>query len=476
MRILFPVTLSAVVKASSVPQDPCWLVCDEYSAPRTGMGYDLCGPSASRCDEATNTCTFLYWSRTEDGAEGLINSEMEQDLTEEEMANPLLCPRAREMVAHRLAPQPERQRRVMPVSVAPAPAVVYPGVRGLRNIGNVCYFNTALQILTHIRPVRELLGNLQLVVEAGALDIEDMPYHQRVNMQYLETLIGLFSGMNDYAVGAQPQNPSTILQNLVMLGYDRFANIGEPGDTHEALGSLMEATRGALEAIQGAPSIGELDAIRQIFSADVLTRNTCGSCHGGIGSPQRTNELNINIHLQPYMQSLSLMEGLHMYFGDGLADVVCPTCHVHGASSRQLINSRDIFVAQTLRVDPMTGHRIDTPITFPSGDELLDLTPFIQAGSPSLVNPRYRLVAIAHHVGGHYFAEFEHEGAWYRVDDVVVTRMDAPPASPSVTATMFFYERVPAVAGSTEPVVTAEAVSQLDFSALLSSSTDGSSR
>ena len=484
MRIIFPLTLCTIAVKSAAPLDPCWLVCDEYSAVRNGMGFDLCGPSASRCDESTNLCTFLYWSRTEDGAEGLINGEMEPDLTPEEMASPLTCPRAREMVAHRLqAPSPqERQRRVVSVS-PPAPAVYYPGVRGLRNIGNVCYFNTALQILTHMRPVRELLSNLQLVAEAGALEIEHgMPYAQQVNTQYLRTLVGLFAGMTDYEAGAQAQNPATILQNLVALGYDRFAHIGEPGDMPEALGSLFEATRGALESLQGAPAVGQLDPIRQIFSVDVLTRNTCGACHGGIGSAQQTNDLNINIHLQPYMQSLSLMEGLHMYFGEGMADVVCPSCVLHGVSSRQIVNAREIFVAQVLRVDQATGNRIDTPVTFPSGDELLDLTPFIQPGSASLANPLYRLVAISHHNGGHYYAELEHEGTWYRVDDGIVAPMAGPPAGPSVTATMFFYERVQAPstavtttvasvsdgapAGSTAGASTA---AELDFSALIAS-------
>jgi len=120
MLIIFLISLCSIVVQSAWPQDPCWLVCDEFSAARNGTGFDLCGPSASRCDETTYTCTFLYWSRAEDGQEGLINSEVEQDLTEEELANPLTCRDARQTVAHRLGGQTPRQRRVIGVTTTTA--------------------------------------------------------------------------------------------------------------------------------------------------------------------------------------------------------------------------------------------------------------------------------------------------------------------------------------------------------------------
>jgi hypothetical protein len=115
MLIIFLISFCYIVVECALPQDPCWLVCDEFSAAHNVTGFDLCGPSASRCDETTNTCTFLYWSREEGEQEGLINSEVEQGLTEEELTNPLTCPRARQMIAHALE-ETSRPRRVIPVS------------------------------------------------------------------------------------------------------------------------------------------------------------------------------------------------------------------------------------------------------------------------------------------------------------------------------------------------------------------------
>jgi len=477
MRIIFPISLCSIVVQSAAPQDPCWLVCDEYSAARNGMGFDLCGASESHCDLTRNTCTFLYWSRTEDGQEGMINSEIEQDLTGEELANPLSCTRAREMVAHRLA-ETSQPRRVVAVEnqvVAHGPPAVpayYPGVRGLRNIGASCYVNTALQILTHMRPARELLDNLYAFAEAGVLEVDaDMPYQQHANVQYLRSLVDLYTGMTNYAAGAGSQSPAAIMQNLAALGFNQFGHIGVAGDMPEALANILEATSGALESFQGAPAAGQLDALRQIFSVDVQTRNDCLECGAAIGAPQIENALNVDIVLDLHMDALSLVDGLHMTFGPGIAEgLACPHGHMAVIPTKQLANTRDIFVAQIHRVDEATGQRINTPITFPSGDaDLLDLTPFIAPGSPSLANPRYRLVAISHHNGGHYFADINHEGTWYRVDDEIVYPLAGAPAGPSTTASMLFYERVPAAA----PVVVAPAVAaagedlELDFTELL---------
>jgi hypothetical protein len=153
--------------------------------------------------------------------------------------------------------------------------------------------------------------------------------------------------------------------------------------------------------------------------------------------------------------------------------LVSPHGHIPVIATRQLVNTRDIFVAQIHRVDHATQQLINTPITFPSGDaDLLDLTPFIAPGSSSLANPLYRLVAIAHHNHGHYFADIQNAGTWYRVDDGIVHPLASAPTGPSTTATMLFYERVPQATTTTSvaPVVASTADGtqpQLDFTELL---------
>ena len=441
--------------ATSPSTDPCPLVCDEYSRTRTGLDFDLCGPSSSRCDVASNICTFLYWSRTEDGQEGLINSEIEPDLTPEELASPLTCPRAQQMVAHRpLVAEPPTARvvAVPAVTTAQAASEYIQGVRGLQNIGAVCYFNTALQIFMHLRPVRELLDNLQPYALAGVLaSDESVPFMQRSHLQYLSNLNDINVGMTDYAPGSEPQTPATILRNMVALGYDQYSRTRQTGDMPETLGHIFDATRGAIQTIQGVPAGGELDIISRIFSVNSRSINTCPGCAYRSGAGGRgvvSSDLVTNIALQPWMQQLSLVEGLNTVFdrSGSHTGINCPLCSSAIPTRRVLTNVREIFAVQFLRVNQLTGNRIDTPITFPSGPaDLLNLAPFMDltVAAASGSGTQYRLVAIAHHNGAHYYAQFEHEdGVWYQVDDARVTRMAAPPTGPSHTATMLFYQWV----------------------------------
>jgi hypothetical protein len=476
MRIVFALTLSVATASVVIPgvdplADPCWLVCDEYEPDLSGQAA-LCGPSSSRCIVETDLCTNLYMI---DG--GLLNSEVAASLGEpligEELEHQLTCTQARQLAAHRYtaprrSPLPPTTRRVFQ---APPPPQYYAGVRGLHNIGSVCYFNTALQILTHVTPVREMLENLAQLNQAGVMAVDaDTPIIESLHIQYLQSLANLYSGMSDYEAAAGPQSPAAILQNLLNLGYAQYANLGHTGDTSEALLSLFDATEASLASFQGSPAPGALNVIRQIFSIDLRTQTTCASCSGVIAAPRVSNEVLTNINLQPHMRAMTLTEGLHLAFGAGETDFACPRCALPGVASRQIAQAREVFVIQALRVDPMTGHRINTEITFPSGDATLDLTPFLAPASPSLANPHYRLIAIAHHNNGHYYGDILHAGTWYRVDDGRVGPLAGPPASPSTTATMFVYQRVvaeQAAVAAAAPVEAPIPVGELDIAAII---------
>jgi len=84
---------------SYIERDYCSVVCRRFSqsVDRT-LESDLCGPAQSYCE--SGFCTHLYLVPLDDGSgrQGLINSEIESDLTDEEMSNPLPCYRALEVV------------------------------------------------------------------------------------------------------------------------------------------------------------------------------------------------------------------------------------------------------------------------------------------------------------------------------------------------------------------------------------------
>ncbi len=92
-------TTSDSTPSSYIEWDYCPVVCETFSRSfNPTLESDLCGPGQSYC--VSGFCTHLYLVPLDDGSsrEGLINSEIESDLTDEETSNPLPCSRALEVV------------------------------------------------------------------------------------------------------------------------------------------------------------------------------------------------------------------------------------------------------------------------------------------------------------------------------------------------------------------------------------------
>ena len=85
---------SGSVSATALP-DPCTEVCRSFSAVNTGMDFDLCGANSSVC--LNGFCTTLFWAVE---GESLVCSDVEV-LSVEELARPLSCAAARELLAAR---------------------------------------------------------------------------------------------------------------------------------------------------------------------------------------------------------------------------------------------------------------------------------------------------------------------------------------------------------------------------------------
>ena len=373
--------------------DYCPRVCDHYSvAFNPSLGFDLCGPSGSTC--VSGVCTNLFWADLPDGpGRGLLNSEMETDLTAEEMSDPLTCAQA------------QNDLGIVPI-------------RGIRDTQNTCYLNTALQILFHVPSIREyILGFLP----------SGNPF------------------LNDFATlmrGVDSGNPSLDLTSirirdaLQASGYSGFAP-GVLGDVSEAITALVDMLDTSIN-----PG-GRLNITRSLVSHFAIinrVEQTCDSC----GANSRRSEgpdMLLQARLVPGIDhNVTLATLLNASLSqDEYVDMRCSSCSNRILAHRvtRTVPSGEILMIQIGRA-AADGSRINTPIVYPT----ILIHPLLAS--------QYRLVGVAHHEGprandGHYHAEVLHGNTrWFETDDlrIVPSSSNGGDERVSRSATMLVYERI----------------------------------
>ena len=128
-------------------------------------------------------------------------------------------------------------------------------VRGLRNLGNSCFMNSALQCLTHIKPLSRLLLTDTKDSEVDGSFILSM-YRDHLRAYY--------------GKGNEPLASNTLFRNLKKVS-SRMAP-GRQHDAHEfALGIL-----GPLE--DHFKKVKRIDAFENVFGGKLVSQITCLTC------------------------------------------------------------------------------------------------------------------------------------------------------------------------------------------------------
>jgi ubiquitin C-terminal hydrolase len=335
------------------------------------------------------------------------------------------------------APQRAPLSRLPPMGpVNEASPLFEMGRRGYNNIGNTCYFNVALQILSHSRHLRDLMLPIAAnpVPEVGprVLAIRVLNAFARiVALQWEDSVLGRSS---------EPINPAEL---LVALG--QFIS-GAP-----MLGEMEDAQRASttlLDAIVTANVDGVSGPVRALFTSVFTKRMTCNTCAGA--SVVSEDMMALEIPLNPAVERMTLQDSVRMFLADEVVEnVFCEACAVnrHKTFSHEVVPAPIVLfnVKRNGFIDGEMG-KIGTWIDYPLE---FDMAEYIPGGVG-----RYRLIGIVHHVGGahggHFLADFLHadDGRWYRADDREVfpfrdwTPIPGSPhlAGPSQTALL--YERI----------------------------------
>ncbi|GAA5865785.1 hypothetical protein JCM3774_003092 [Rhodotorula dairenensis] len=281
---------------------------------------------------------------------------------------------------------------------------------GLRNLGNTCFLNSALQVLLHTPPlVRYLESGLHP-------DSKSCPVLQRKNFCMICSMKACvkmsFAGQNSsYA-------PGPVVKNLKNIA--KHFRLGRQEDSHEFLRFLMDALQAA--ALFGtSPKLEqkykEQTFIHQLFGGRLRSRVHCTEC--GHNSDTFDSILDLSLDLVGARSLRDALENLvRVDVLKGQNKYKCEKCKKLVVAEKGFkIDTAPLVLTVHLKRFTPTGRKAGGVINY---QESLRLGPYM---SNPEQNPSYRLYAVVLHSGGglhsgHYTAYVRAANdKWYDMND-----------------------------------------------------------
>ena len=321
---------------------------------------------------------------------------------------------------------------------------------GLQNLGNTCYMNTTLQILSHTPNfINRLIQNKNII-----------DYKSTISKKFFD-LINQFI-KNSYSFSPIDFKSSFSMKHRQFAGYDQC-------DTQEFCRVLLEDINSELNRIKNKPFYKELDTknktkiecdkeyydlcklredsiVIDTFYGQIINIFTCKNnrCNQQTFSFQKVLDLPLLIP-RNIMSSISLNELIKIHFEseDIQFETKCEGCGQKTIHKKEIFFSRppEILILSVQRLNMRTKRKNNISIQF---SENLNLDNFIDKSCGFGNNCSYSLYGIANHSGtidfGHYYAYINIEGNWYEFNDSIVKsigRID----NISSSAYVFFYKR-----------------------------------
>ena len=259
-------------------------------------------------------------------------------------------------------------------------------MKGLINVGNTCYFNSALQCILQVPPMSNLLI---FKVYNGECDFT-REYQNLVKFYWFDKTNLLY-------------NPTKLL-SIFKQKYKQFDN-NHQHDSQECFFYILEILE---------KSLGEV--VKQIFYGETIQETVCRSEKTSRREPFTVSMLTIqqnDIDLENMIHKTQKWTGVSDYEDNaGKVWSIAATRSVFWKAPRILIFSFPLRQKVILK------------------DEL-NLKNFLHPESINNFEPNYELFAMCHHNGnshgGHYTAYTKHKGQWYLKDDDVVKAIDDCP-------------------------------------------------
>lgn len=275
-------------------------------------------------------------------------------------------------------------------------------MKGLQNLGNTCYFNTALQCLLQVPQ----LSNFLIMKKLSSVKCElTQEYQLLVKQMWLNKL-------NKF------ENPQKLF-NVFKKTYKQFNNT-EQQDSHEMIVCLLDTLDKSLRPFKPVHYPGDINnhsIIKEIFYGKMIQE---------VITPQEKTKtfeettchmmfLQNNTTLEKVLTEHTKWNCLDNYKDD-------QGNHQQVTTLRQMFWYTPYILVFTFKMY-IGKYRIQLP-------DDLDIRPWIHPESPYKRNLRYKLFGTCTHEGsthgGHYVSHVKHHNKWYMKDDAMVTQSEPP--------------------------------------------------
>eukprot|EP01065_Artemidia_motanka_P009322 TRINITY_DN14759_c0_g1_i1.p1 TRINITY_DN14759_c0_g1~~TRINITY_DN14759_c0_g1_i1.p1 ORF type:complete len:690 (+),score=158.15 TRINITY_DN14759_c0_g1_i1:66-2135(+) len=339
------------------------------------------------------------------------------------------------------------------------------GLRGMMNLGNTCYMNSALQCLLGTAALRQVF----------LTDLRGKDIRSRWGMK--GELATEFRRVLNAATASREGSKEPTSMCVNPLRFKTVVGRWSPGfrgyeshDAHELLRFLLDGLHGDLQRMQGNPpymELGDIDGedetaaadrwwryhksredsvVQDLFAGQLMSKAECMKCHTQHLAFDPILDLSVPMP-GPMDGQASVEECMKLFTREEILDgddrLKCRRCAVRQRTRRSLRLARapGHLLVHLKRFKRVGGvHRkITGAITVHSR---MDLRRFLSPPQRHPVN--YCLYAVVHHFGdvddGHYTATVRRgDGHWYNFNDSVVSRTADPSLQPSASAYLTFY-------------------------------------
>lgn len=320
------------------------------------------------------------------------------------------------------------------------------GLKGINNMGNTCYINSACQCLGSCPSF------VRFIVEHGVnIDTSD---------SIIRNLFEIFELMRkDSQIGGPAIIPNGLLKSIYSK-MNKSINIFEQNDVNEFLSILLDKINSEVckpfnvpQGPYGSTLIDDLkrkldenwkinnkndySPLKDIFYGQLISQIICGHCH----KIHHNYEVFMNIMLPIHAETLA--ENMDTFFGEETVnadnnDWCCDQCKQKEKSSKvtKIWRGPKILVVSLKRFAANLRKKND-PISIP---RLLDMSTY----TIGRTHTTYILKGVACHSGsfqfGHYCAIVNINDSWFIIDDDVVRPLDT--MDRLANGYVFFYESI----------------------------------